>query len=140
MRIRARTAAALEGYDFPGNVRELRNLVEGALIESGGSEILPEHLRFLFLPVPCSGGHRIGGPPGGGGGTDAGPPVESRQADEGRIVDHVRRHGGINNATCRDLLGVGMHRAWYLLRRLHRAGVLRQEHSGRWTHYRLPEK
>ena len=41
--------AALSGYGFPGNVRELRNLIESALIASGGAEILPGHLR---LPRP----------------------------------------------------------------------------------------
>jgi DNA-binding NtrC family response regulator len=37
---------ALRLYDFPGNVRELRNLIESALIASGGAEILPKHLRL----------------------------------------------------------------------------------------------
>jgi DNA-binding NtrC family response regulator len=37
---------ALESYPFPGNVRELKNIIERALIESGGGEILPEHLYF----------------------------------------------------------------------------------------------
>ena len=36
--------ASLLAYDFPGNVRELKNLVERALIKSRGEEILPEHL------------------------------------------------------------------------------------------------
>ena len=36
----------LQAYDFPGNVRELKNLIERALIESHGSEIRPEHLHF----------------------------------------------------------------------------------------------
>jgi hypothetical protein len=31
-----------------------------------------------------------------------------------------------------------MHRAWYLLRRLHRANLLQQDSSGRWAHYHLP--
>ncbi len=36
----------LEAYDFPGNVRQLKNIVEGALIESQGASIQPHHLRF----------------------------------------------------------------------------------------------
>ena len=38
---------ALASYNFPGNVRELKNIIEGALIESGGSEIQPKHLHFI---------------------------------------------------------------------------------------------
>ncbi len=38
--------AALETYDFPGNVRELMNIIENALIVSEGAAIQPEHLRF----------------------------------------------------------------------------------------------
>ena len=37
----------LEAYDFPGNVRELKNIVMRALIESDGGEIKPYHLHFL---------------------------------------------------------------------------------------------
>ena len=40
-------------YDFPGNVRELKNVIERALIESRGSEIQPGHLHFL--PSPATG-------------------------------------------------------------------------------------
>ena len=29
--------AALSAYDFPGNVRELKNVIERSLIESGGA-------------------------------------------------------------------------------------------------------
>jgi DNA-binding NtrC family response regulator len=38
---------ALEDYYFPGNVRELKNIIEHALIESDGAEIQPEHLHFI---------------------------------------------------------------------------------------------
>jgi DNA-binding NtrC family response regulator len=37
----------LSVYGFPGNVRELKNTIERALIESGGEEIHPYHLHFL---------------------------------------------------------------------------------------------
>jgi DNA-binding NtrC family response regulator len=47
------TAEGLESLfacDFPGNVRELKNMVERALIESGGGNIGPRHLRTLRMP------------------------------------------------------------------------------------------
>ena len=37
---------ALERYAFPGNVRELMNIIESALIVSEGVAIQPKHLRF----------------------------------------------------------------------------------------------
>jgi DNA-binding NtrC family response regulator len=37
----------LEVHIFLGNVRELKHIIEGALIRSGGSTIQPEHLRFF---------------------------------------------------------------------------------------------
>ena len=40
------TMAALEGYAFRGNVRELMNIIENALIVSEGAAIQPKHLRF----------------------------------------------------------------------------------------------
>jgi DNA-binding NtrC family response regulator len=45
MPVRSISPAALEKlkrYDFPGNIRELRNLIERALILSTGAEIGPE--------------------------------------------------------------------------------------------------
>ncbi len=48
----ALTEAALKAfasYDFPGNVRELKNIIERALIESGAEEIHLEHLHFINL-------------------------------------------------------------------------------------------
>ena len=36
----------LAQYDYPGNVRELKNIVERAMIESGGKEIAVGHLRL----------------------------------------------------------------------------------------------
>ncbi|HOC01536.1 MAG TPA: sigma-54 dependent transcriptional regulator [Verrucomicrobiota bacterium] len=133
------SATALEvlgAYDYPGNVRELRNLVERAVIESGGGEIQPGHLHFVFASAPAANVEPArSGPPMAQ--IAPGHPVAIASDETERILAFVREQGSINNAQCRELLGVGMHRAWYLLRQLHRAGVLKQDSSGRWAHYRL---
>jgi DNA-binding NtrC family response regulator len=130
----------LEGYDFPGNVRELKNIVERALIESGGEEIREEHLHFVRRgPLASEPGVASSqGSPSSVGRAPRGPegPLPSAAAEESAILDHVRRVGSINNTECRRLLGVDMHHAWYLLHKLHEAGALRQEHDRRWARYR----
>jgi DNA-binding NtrC family response regulator len=60
---------ALRAYDFPGNVRELKNIIERALINSGGETIQLEHLNLparmrgpapmpVVVPAPGSGTQR----------------------------------------------------------------------------------
>ena len=44
--LEAGALAALMNHSFPGNVRELKNVIEGALIESGGKEIHSAHLKL----------------------------------------------------------------------------------------------
>jgi len=39
--------ALLEAYTFPGNVRELKNVIERAVIESGGEPIRRCHIHLL---------------------------------------------------------------------------------------------
>jgi transcriptional regulator with PAS, ATPase and Fis domain len=47
-------ARLLENYPWPGNVREVRNVVERALLLCEGSEILPEH-----LPIESMAAHSV---------------------------------------------------------------------------------
>jgi transcriptional regulator with GAF, ATPase, and Fis domain len=56
--------AALLSYDFPGNVRELRNAIEHAVILADGDTIEAEHLpRSLFTPPLRARGKRRAQPP-----------------------------------------------------------------------------
>lgn len=53
----------LRQHDYPGNVRELRNLIEQAIIRSEGRTIEPAHLRIdiaLSSPCPQSGDRQTG--------------------------------------------------------------------------------
>jgi DNA-binding NtrC family response regulator len=56
--ITADAMAALRSYHFPGNVRELKNIIERALIESGGEAILPQHLHLQPGTPPPSFANR----------------------------------------------------------------------------------
>ena len=45
--ISSKALAELKAYSFPGNVRELKNIIEYALIKSDSSVIQPEHLHLI---------------------------------------------------------------------------------------------
>jgi DNA-binding NtrC family response regulator len=123
--VQSAVLAELDAYDFPGNVRELKNLIEAALIESNGRDLGPEHLRIGQVHSAESAL--------GSATRRARLPKESET-----ILNFVREHGSINNTQCRELLGLGLQRACALLRKLHLAGSLAKESSRRWTQYRLP--
>jgi DNA-binding NtrC family response regulator len=130
---------ALGDYDFPGNVRELKNLLERALIESGGGVIDPGHLRFAYARE--EGGlarPKRSDPPGSPRSATRQQKHYAEGSDEAKVLLWVRERASINNSECRDLLQVGIQRACYLLRKLHREGVVIRDHSRKSAQYRLP--
>ena len=90
---------ALEGYAFPGNVRELRNIIEHALIVSEGAAIQPEHLHFHFPHVDafsCSGtGSDVASP--------LPPPVEGMFSEQEQIRRTLAANGDNITKTARQL-------------------------------------
>ena len=84
---------ALKSHNFPGNVRELKNIIERGLIESGGAEIQPRHLHF---PEPI----RMSSVP-----TAFDLPLNIEQAEASLIKRALAQAGG-NMAAAARLLGI----------------------------------
>ena len=87
--------AMLRRYAWPGNIRELRNIVERAQILSGGGKIEPAHIA-----LPVSGES--------GGGDLAGPePMNLRVEDhERRLIRLALHRAGGNKTRAAELLGM----------------------------------
>ena len=107
--------AALETYDFPGNVRELMNIIENALIVSEGAEIQPEHLRFRSpdadVPTPPVTGIDEANP--------LPPAVEAMLAEQEQIRRALAENRGNITKTARQL---GLSRQ-ALYRRMEKYGI-----------------
>ncbi|HIG28156.1 MAG TPA: sigma-54-dependent Fis family transcriptional regulator [Verrucomicrobiales bacterium] len=135
----------LIAYEYPGNIRELKNIIERAVIESEGDLIQPEHLHFFYgaepdfsqeITVEAVPPPQVIVPPS--------PPLpdskvleEKNLSDEEKILKYVREHTSINNTECRQLLVTERNRASYLLKKLHGSGRLKCEGQGRWMIYKL---
>lgn len=97
--------------------QELRGLVEAGLVEPHGASRWTSYtLRARREPSE----------------------QKAKLADEQKILAYVRERGSINDAECRELLGIDLQRASYLLKKLAAVGALRREGERRWARYRLP--
>lgn len=83
----------LMGYDFPGNIRELQNIIEYAFILCPGGLIFPEH-----LPSPLAG--QLDPVLGG---MDLSSPLPLDQIEKRAIFIALKRNGGRRMVTCREL-------------------------------------
>lgn len=54
LRLSPGTVRLLQGYSWPGNIRELANVMRRAVVVCNGDTILPEHLGGTFLAGPSA--------------------------------------------------------------------------------------
>ncbi len=110
---------ALEQYPWPGNIRELRNVIERAIVLCAGTTILPLHLglerpsRPSLIPAVSSTVTTL----------TQSMPLRSRIGDDERqrIVEALERCAG-NQTQAAELLGMSRRT---LVSRLNTYGILR---------------
>ena len=103
------TMEILLNFDYPGNIRELENILEHALIISQESEILPQHLPdYIQRPVQTFKKNEQRQP---------GYADNLYQRERHRIEQILTRHGGNRNKTAQ-ALGVDRTTLWRKMKRL----------------------
>jgi len=90
------TLAILMHYDYPGNIRELENIIEYAFILCEGGFIQPEHLPDTFISQQ---GDQMSSRPG----TAAVEPKTLEEVEKQTIFDALERNKWKRMATCREL-------------------------------------
>ena len=93
--ISSEALAALSLHDFPGNVRELKNVIERGLIESEGQTITPRHLHITSSRPkrPTVAAIAQGGDGTGRCGRFVGPPAQPRRSRNASDPPRPRRDG-----------------------------------------------
>jgi PAS domain S-box-containing protein len=109
--------ALLLDYAFPGNIRELENIIERSFILCQGTLIKPEHLPKTVVYSRNSHTDGVSGLNGNGDGKLVLNPLH--QSEKATIIEALRRNGGNRSRTAKDL---GIHRST-LIRKIKRLGI-----------------
>jgi DNA-binding NtrC family response regulator len=113
---------ALLAYDFPGNVRELKNVIERAVILSDGQRLelghLPERMFAQRIDLVGAGGPEAG--PRGAVAIDFVPGVDTMESLERKMIVRALETTGGARAEAARMLGISR---FQLLRRLQKYGL-----------------
>jgi two-component system, NtrC family, response regulator PilR len=108
--------ALLKTYPFPGNVRELENVLERALTLSTGSMIAPEHIRLRATPRPAE----VAAQPSTDKGTPEGPTALGSQLEsiERDAIVKALEKTRYNKTAAAKLLGMSFRALRYRIKKL----------------------
>ena len=113
--ISAQAVKMLEAYPFPGNVRELENVLERALTLSTGGVITPEHIRLRVAARPAGAEPAGSASPVIEGTTALGSQLESIERDA--IVKALEKTR-YNKTAAAKLLGMSFRALRYRIKKL----------------------
>lgn len=106
VRLSRSAVAIFESYHWPGNIRELRNAINRAVLLASGGTILPEHLQSeVFTPRTGRGSGRHADRTGSNSVPVVVPPSTADAAERQRILDALAACGG-NQTRAAKLLGI----------------------------------
>jgi transcriptional regulator with PAS, ATPase and Fis domain len=97
--------ALLEGHDYPGNVRELKNVIERALIESGGL-VNATHIHFPNIARRAPPAMAVTEASGRASAKDLGPAGFDLKNVEEEAIERALKAAGGNMSKAARLLGI----------------------------------
>jgi DNA-binding NtrC family response regulator len=99
MTIVPRAMSMLAEYSWPGNIRELKNAIERAVLLAVGDEIAPEHLPLDKMTIPWTAPSAR---------TELSPPSSSKEeTEERRRIQEALEQCGGNQTRAAKVLGIG---------------------------------
>jgi DNA-binding NtrC family response regulator len=104
-----------EGYAFPGNIRELRHIIESAVILADGSVLEKEHLprRLIQAPEKNAGQGRASPTPAGDSADT--PFLSLNEMEQQHILNALKLTDG-NKTKAAEILGISRAALWRKLR------------------------